>query len=128
MYSSMRMQPTDHMSDGRPHPVPRMTSGARYCRVLMTLPLRSQSYVAPPKSMTRMEVSAGASTRAPALRLELVLSLTWNGSRDTSRMFSSFRSVCTRPMSCMNATAVSSWSANACTAYSGGGTKSAAFR
>jgi hypothetical protein len=32
----MRMQPTLHMSDGSDQPRPRITSGARYCRVLIS--------------------------------------------------------------------------------------------
>ena len=73
-YSSMRMQPSDQTSEGRPQPMPRMTSGERYWRVLMSeLLCGSQSYVAPPKSISLMSVVAGASTRAPERRTLVTL-------------------------------------------------------
>lgn len=127
VYSSMRMQPALHTSEGVLHPRPRMTSGARYWRVLMRELLCSQSKVAPPKSISFRAVEAGASTRSPVRRTLVGLLVGAKGSLLTSSTFSSFRSVWMRRMPCRKATACSSWSAKACTQYSGGGLYSFVF-
>eukprot|EP00967_Tisochrysis_lutea_P061959 scaffold79434_cov32-Tisochrysis_lutea.AAC.4 len=62
VHSSVRIQPMDHMSTGWPHPMPRVTSGGRYCRVhTMDPSVGSSRHVAPPKSTRRTEDDAGRS-------------------------------------------------------------------
>ena len=49
VYSSMRMQPADQISDFSSQPSSKMTSGPRYCRVLMIFSRRSCSRTVLPK-------------------------------------------------------------------------------
>lgn len=60
VYNSTKMQPRDQISLISVHLLHwRMTSGHRYCLVLMMLLLDSVSWVAPPKSMSFILVLFG---------------------------------------------------------------------
>ena len=59
VYSSMRMQPADQISDFSSQPSSKMTSGPRYCHVLMIFSRRSCSRTVLPKSMILMPALRG---------------------------------------------------------------------
>jgi hypothetical protein len=77
-----------------------------------------------PSPRTRVEDGA---TRCMGVRVE-VRAVEGAKSRVVSRMFSGFRSVCVSLISCMKATEVTSWSANAWTQYRGMGRYLFVFR
>mmetsp|Transcript_48245 Transcript_48245/g.109860 ORF Transcript_48245/g.109860 Transcript_48245/m.109860 type:complete len:238 (+) Transcript_48245:126-839(+) len=104
VYNSIRMQPNDHKSLEQFHPNCITTSGARYCRVWMTLAWWSSWKVAPPKSITFMSHLRGRRT-VPAPRGFCTVVY----SEPTSIMFSGFRSVCVSVMPWQNERASRSW-------------------
>jgi len=77
------------VSQPAPH-APRITSGARYCRVLITAEWWSCSYVAPPKSMILTSVRDGRLYEADEVgsckdREESAASKAMGGATDTAR-------------------------------------------
>mmetsp|Transcript_71227 Transcript_71227/g.219820 ORF Transcript_71227/g.219820 Transcript_71227/m.219820 type:complete len:336 (+) Transcript_71227:540-1547(+) len=100
----MKIHPSDHTSERSFQPSARMTSGPRYCLVLITDEWCSSSYVALPKSISRIWLLAGRTYPdeprlfddfRPSCHVDSRGKVACRGgSMHSSRMFSGLRSVC----------------------------------